>query len=280
MFKKMIVVAVVGGLAVAAIKGTRWASYIRTELNSLRESAEEEIPLDKQLAMLEDGVKRLDRTILSKINEVAKAQAEAGDLDKQVVDLQARQNEKKVKLSEWLTAIKTANGQFVKVGDKSFAKSAVEADLDRDFKQWELNNVTLEKLKIARDAHLQNATILKEQLDALVAQQKQVGAEVQALKAELQQLRLKQIKSKVQSDNSDLARLKEDLRKLRVKVDAQQHKQNLMTEVFGKAETPQAAPSLTLDAIEAKLNADAPAATATQPTPEPALPAKSIPKTD
>ena len=52
MIKKLIVVAVVGGLAVAALKGTKWASYVRSEVKSWRDAAEDSVPPEKEIARL------------------------------------------------------------------------------------------------------------------------------------------------------------------------------------------------------------------------------------
>ena len=52
MFKKMILVAVVGALAVAAFKSTKVGTYVRNEIRGLQEAAEDEIPLEKRVAML------------------------------------------------------------------------------------------------------------------------------------------------------------------------------------------------------------------------------------
>src|SRR6266568_249524 len=60
MIKKLIVVAVVGGLAVAAVKGTKWASYVRSEVCSWRQAAEDAVPPETEIARLRGEVKNLD----------------------------------------------------------------------------------------------------------------------------------------------------------------------------------------------------------------------------
>jgi hypothetical protein len=61
MIKKLILMAVVGGIAVAALKGTRVGSFVRSEVRSLREAAEEQVPPEREIARLRAEVRNLDQ---------------------------------------------------------------------------------------------------------------------------------------------------------------------------------------------------------------------------
>src|SRR5262245_25882920 len=80
MIKKLIVVAVVGGLAVAAVSKSRIGSYLRTEWKCLREAAEEQIPPEKEIARLRDEVSRIDTDIKKVVKEQVKLEQERDEL--------------------------------------------------------------------------------------------------------------------------------------------------------------------------------------------------------
>src|SRR5436305_4012864 len=80
MIKKLIVVAVVGGLAVAAINKTRFGSYVRTEIRGLREAAEDQIPPDKEIARLRDEVNRIDQDMRKVVKQKVALEQERDEL--------------------------------------------------------------------------------------------------------------------------------------------------------------------------------------------------------
>ncbi len=87
--------------------------------------------------------------------------------------------------------------------------------------------------------------------------------EVDALEAQLNQLKLEQMKSKYQTDNTRLARIKEDLRALKMKVDVEREKLKLMPAAF---DTPAAATSgKSVDDIMAPVTGSKPAQTGAAP---------------
>src|SRR5205814_2028167 len=74
------VVAVVGGLAVAALKGTKWASYVRSEVKSWRDAAEDSVPPEKEIARLRGEVKMLDEDTIKIVTQLARLQSDQADL--------------------------------------------------------------------------------------------------------------------------------------------------------------------------------------------------------
>lgn len=249
MFKKMILVAVVGGLAVAAFKGTRMASYVRNEIRSLHDAAEDEIPLEKRVAMLEDGVNRLDRFVLKKVKEVSVADADLQLVERDVKALADRQAGRKKELADRLAAAKAAGAAgtvpVVAGRDRSLA------DLDRDSATWEAQQRVLADMTSNRDTLRQHVTVLDDQLKTMVAERDGMRARVRALKVEVERVKLQQLKSRTPAGDSEIAKMKQEFRDLERKLLAEQKVIERLPAVDDEPVAPAAA---SIEAIEARLN--------------------------
>ena len=93
MLKKLIVVAVVGGLAVAAVKGTKFASYIRTEVHSWREAAEDAVPPEKEIERLRGEVKMLDEDTIKIVKQLARLMSDQSDISVREKGLEAKKSQ-------------------------------------------------------------------------------------------------------------------------------------------------------------------------------------------
>jgi len=258
MIRKLIVVAVVAGVAVAAVRGTRWASLVRTEIQSIRNEAEDEIPLEKRVAMLEDGVNRLDRHVLKKVNEVAKAKAELSLTEKEVADQEARQTAKKKQLNDRLAAIRASNNNTVTIGTETVAVSRAVAELDAASRLYEANQKVLADLQSNRDNQRQSVAVLDEQLNTLIAQRDEMRVKIRSLKVEVQRIHLQQMKSRTPAGDTELANVKQEFRDLERRLLTEQERLKLLPRVDDDSEaTPPPAPT-SLDTIDGRLNGPKP----------------------
>jgi len=279
MFKKLFAAAVIGGLAVAAVKGTKagreaWndvRSGFRTAFTANKTEAE---PTPEQrLARLEKKHRDLLKVELPrKIHDAAKAQVDAQDLDRQVAETEKRQQDTQKALVARLEAIEKANGQVVLDGRPVQVADALLA-LERDKNQWKIGQQTLATLRTTREQARDNAKTHVEQLHALKAEIDQIGVEIQKLKADLAQVRLQQVKSEYQADDTALAAMKDDLREARTQIELERQKQALTNEVHGKVPSvavtpPPAAPSIA--DLKAEILGTQPTAQAEKPAPAPA----------
>jgi chromosome segregation ATPase len=239
MLKKMVILGVIGFVAVAALKNTKFASYVRTEVDGLRERAEAAIPPEKEIVRLRNELKQLDKDALTVIGHVAKERVEVRQLSEKVAELTAQQSAAKTDLQARATAIKNAEG-YVTVNGKQRtieeAKIGLEADVNR--------YTATQKLLESQEAALANRTkvrdMLEKQLEELQTQKDALTQAVNAAEAELNALKLAQMQSKYQNDGTRLAKIKEDLQALNTKVAVEREKLNLMPKAHEK---PAVAPS-------------------------------------
>jgi len=227
MLKKLIVVGIVGFVAVAAIKGSKLGSYIRSEIEALHARAEANIPPEKELARLRNEIKQLDKDILGVVNQLAKERVEVNQLKEKITELQAKQSRDKELLQARANAIKNATEQ-VTFGDRTLSVPVAKAELEEGVKRFTANQKSLESMEATYASREKVRDTLEKQLETLKAQKGELAAAADALEADLNMLKLQQMESKYQTDDTRLAKIKEDMRSLRTRIEIEREKLKLM----------------------------------------------------
>ncbi|MBN9117932.1 MAG: hypothetical protein J0I06_01990 [Planctomycetes bacterium] len=266
MLKKMVVLGVIGFVAVVALRGTKVLSYIRSEWNSVSERAENNIPPEREIARIRNEIKLLDKDILTVINELARHRVAVTDLQTQTEELAAKQSKDKELLTARADAIKKAEGH-VTFGNRTLSLADAKAELEAGVKRYTATQKSLEGMQALLANRIKVRDALEKQLETMKAQKAELTAAVDTMEAELAALKLQQMESKYQTDDTRLAKIKEDLRKLKTKVDVEREKLKLMPAALEASPTP-AADTKSVDDIMAPLTAP------------PAKPAKPEGKTD
>ncbi len=227
MLKKMVILGVVGFVAVTALGGTKLASYIRSEINAARERAESNIPPEKEVARLRSELKLLDKDIVTVINELAKQRVAVKELQGETETLAARQAKDLDQLQTRGQAIKSAEGH-VTFGTRTVNIADAKAELAADVKRYTAAQKSLESMQALLANRIKVRDSLEKQLEAMKTQKAELTAAVDDMEAQLAALKLAQMESKYQTDDTRLAKIKEDLRKLKTKVDVEREKLKLM----------------------------------------------------
>ncbi len=218
MLKKMVILAVVGFVAVTAISGTKIASYIQSEVRSARKQAEDSIPPENEVARLKTEVGLLDKDIKTLVNQLAKERVEVNQLKEKVDEMSATQSKNKELFNARLDAVEKAESQ-VTFGNRTMTVAAAVTELKTDKKR--LDNA--HKSLTAHEALLANRIKIRDsiekQLEATKNQKSELAGAIEEMEAELALLKLQQAESKYQTDDTRLAKIKEDLRKLRTRVE-------------------------------------------------------------
>lgn len=234
MLKKLVVVGIVGFVAVSAIKGSKIGSYIRSEIDGLRERAESKIPPEREVARLRGEIKNLDKDVMAVINQLAKERVEVNQLQKKIEDLRVSQAAAKEVLELRAAEIKNA-AERVTFNGRTLSVSEAKAELEEGVKRYTLNQRSLEGLESAFASREKIKVGLEKQLEAMKNQKAELTAQVDALEAELTALKLRQMESRYQTDDTRLAKIKEDIRALKTKLEVEREKLNLMPAAFEPA---------------------------------------------
>jgi len=233
MLKKMVILGVIGFVAVAALKNTKFGSYVRSEVDGIRERAEAAIPPEKEIVRLRSELAQLDKDVMVAVSHVAKERVEVRNLEAKVTELTNKQASNKAGIESRAAAIKTAEG-YVTFDGRRLSVETAKAELEVDVNTFVSTQKSLEALESTLANRIKVRDALEKQLDELKAQKVALGAAVDAAEAELNQLKLAQMQSKYQTDGTRLAKIKEDLQALNNKVAVEREKLNLMPKVHDK----------------------------------------------
>src|SRR5262245_52210767 len=216
MLKKLVILGIVGFVAVSVVKGSKLGSYIRTEIEALKERAKANVPPEKEIARLRSEIKQLDKDIMAVVDQLAKETVAVDQLRDKANTLRAEQGKSKELLTARADAIKKATEQ-VTFGDRTLTVAAAKAELEEGVKFYTANQESLKSMDLALASREKVKATLTKQLDTMKNQKKELTAAVDALEAELTALKLQQMESKYQTDDTRLGKIKEDIRALQTK---------------------------------------------------------------
>jgi len=258
MLKKMVVLAVVGFVAVAAISGTKLASYLRSEARSMQKDAEDRIPPEKELDRLKTEVDDLDRETKKIVHQLAKEVVEVRTLGNNVDKLTAEQAERKAELKargETIAAAeKKGATEQVSLGNRTMSVTAAKARLEADIKVYVTLEKALDEKRTELATRTQTRDDLFEQRKEIEAKKGELRAALSKMEAQISRHKVQQVKSKVQTDDSKLSKIKQDMDALQKRLDVKDEELNLSQP--GRDASPTATPAgdKSVDDILAPLN--------------------------
>lgn len=235
MLKKMVILAVVGFVAVAAISGTKLASYIRSEVRAAREEAEANVPPEKEIARLRNEVNLLDGDIKKAVNQLAKERVEVNQLKDKIDEMNVKQAKYLAQYDDHYAKLEAAeknNTQQVSFGGTPVSIGDARRDLDAQLVRLESNKKSIAAHESLLSNRIKVRDTLEKQLETMKNQKSELANSVDAMEAELAALKLQQMESKYQTDDTRLARIKDDMQKLKTKVAVEREKLNLMPTVY------------------------------------------------
>jgi chromosome segregation ATPase len=254
MLKKMVLLGVIGFVAVSAVRGTKIGSYIRSEISAAREAAESSIPPEEEITRLRNELKLLDKDTMAVVNQTAKERVAVRELQAQVDDRTAKQGNDKELLNARIEKLEKATGQ-VTFGARTLSVAEAQKELEADVKRFKACQKEVDSLTALLANRVKIRDSLEKQLEAMKVQKEELTATLNGMEAELAALKLQQTESKYQTDDTRLAKIKDDLRKLKTKVEVEREKLNLLPVALDPA-TP-AASGKSLGDLKSELNGPA-----------------------
>lgn len=208
-------VAIVAGLIV--LNKTSLGSYVGFSWKKAKDSLTKAVPPEIEVERLRHDLTQLDPEIKRARSTLAEEAVSVEMLRDDVVRTQA--NLKK-KLDEILSAKKDVDGatEFVTYNTRKVsinrAKSLLAADWEA-YKRAEEGLKSKEKLLEAKEAALGEG---HKQLAGMTGLKEQLNAELDQVEAELKTLRLAQVRSNIQIDNTRLTRFKNSMAELKKRI--------------------------------------------------------------
>ena len=221
MLKKAMIagLAVVVGVAVLAWLSPKLISTIRYEAGQAIESAEDSVPLETEIGRLRGEVKRLEGDENHYYDQVAK---QAVEVDKVRQDVAETTNAME---HQWnnIEAMRKDLGDEVRTsfhyGKGTYSREEVTKQLKLDFESYQKCEQELAAKKNLVSAEEKSLAASEEQLRSLKGQRENMKAELAQLEADLKLVRMKEAQTSVQVDDTEYARAKADIAKVRERID-------------------------------------------------------------
>jgi hypothetical protein len=228
--KKLILVAVVGFVAVTALKGTKLVSYLRSEAHGLKQWAEDQVPPEKEVARLKHELRLLEqRDLPAAAEEWSKAENQLDQLDKQIAELRTEKTRlaaAKDKRAEDIRKAQAAakdspDAGYVSSGDTRVPVSAALRELKRDVEAYNKTADTLDAAEAARSDWAMLERERKETFLTMQGQVKEIGRDLALLEAQVERMKAEQMRSRTPTDTSRMSKIKQSANELRNKMDVQ-----------------------------------------------------------
>lgn len=236
MFKKLLLVAVIGVAAFAALRGTKFFGLAKQEIAEAQSWVESQIPVEKEISRLRKEVGSLDKDRVKVQNLLANEIVEVRYLRENTDELRTALATEEERLHASAEEIKAAEGvkgatTKVKYGRATVPVTEAKAMLKADVARYGIKKSTLDNMEKNLSFREKNKDVLDKQLDVLKRQKEDLSIQLDRLEAEYKTLQLEQMESKYQSDNTRLASIKESLRGLQKKLEVERVKLNLSPRV-------------------------------------------------
>jgi peptidoglycan hydrolase CwlO-like protein len=251
MLKKVAIVGAAGLLVAAVLTQTSVGTWAKMKLDRIDRSFEAKIPPDEEIRSIKTEVAALDK-------DIDKARASVAEERVEAKILKTRVDEKRANLEASRKAVETRGIMMKEASTSKLVKwDGREISFDRA-KELLQNQVTAYK-NLEKDVkNHENMLAVRERtrdlaeqhLQALISQKSELENAVVELEADIKLAKIEQVQSKYQDDGSRMAEVKENLAKLRKKIEVQREKLALAKQYSGAP-----AETKTVDEILAELDA-------------------------
>jgi len=224
MCKKLLIAAIAVVVGLTVVKKTELGSWVGVWWKHARECAREQVAPETEIEALRLRLDQLGEDSKKNFDAVARERVAVKNLREEIATGEASLAREKKNVLGLREDLASATDGYVKVGVTKYPKSRVKSQLARSF---ELYKVAEEQLKSKRQllqAKEESLTAAEEQLASLQNTRDELTVELAKLEAEMKTVRVAQTKSKVQFDDSELARIKEGVARVRNRIKVEQEK--------------------------------------------------------
>lgn len=242
MFKKLILMAVVGGVAVAALKNTRIGSYVRSEIKSIRDTVEDEIPPEREVARLRAEVKNLDQDRYKVVKQLARLQSDQAAATDRVAELEKKKSETAEVMNARAAAVRAAEAKAkagevnvnVVLGDATVSLDTGKARLKESVRLYTDLDKQLGHTRTKLDSQARIIDQLTRQLAAFERLKGELDAAIDGLEEEVHALAAAQLESRYQTDNTRAAQIKDALAAAKKRLDIRRRELALLQNPDGR----------------------------------------------
>jgi chromosome segregation ATPase len=182
MAKKAIVGIVAAVLVGVFLFGTRFFGYMGTMVQNARQSAQDAVPFELELAELQKLVDGYEKDIAALNKDIVRLEVEIENMDEQIAQKESSLKDQESQMLTLLDSIED-NKEFVSFGGKQYTTAEVREDLVRREKKYDTASNELKQKKSTRESHAKNLQALNDRKEAMKAEKTQYEADIAELAA-------------------------------------------------------------------------------------------------
>ena len=234
MCKKLILagaaVLLVGGL----VFGGKILPYAQTAIEQVQDAAGEAVPIEFQIESARTQLENIRPEIHDMVHQIAKEKAEIRRLHTEL----ERQNESLERSREEMLTLRrhldTGDEVYVAVNGNAYTNQRVEEDLRHRLSVYQTNEATRDKQTQILELREQALVAALEQLDQAKAMERELQVQIENLNARNAMVQVAEQASNLDLDDSQLARTREMLDDISVRLDTREELLNMAPEYFGQ----------------------------------------------
>ncbi|MFK8111950.1 MAG: hypothetical protein AB8B91_07095 [Rubripirellula sp.] len=235
MMKKLVLTGGALALLSSIGMGVPLFSYARCGVNYLKESTSDAMPMEWELKRARQMIADLNPEIEVNAKRIAREKVEVARLEKQVGETETRLAKTQSDIERLSEDLRSEN-QYYTYGDRTYTSVQVKNDLSNRFKRFKTRRATADKLEQMLNAREASLKAAHERMEAMLSAKRQVEVEVENLQARLGALRVAQTSSELNLDDSQLAKTRELLDEIAVRIDVEEETMSVDVEYFGGGE--------------------------------------------
>ena len=253
MLKKTILLG--GGLLLLAT--LFWGrSHVHTTFGMVRETVKESMPVDYELKRAREMIRELEPEIRRNMHLIAKDEVEVTHLRENLGTAEEQLAQAKSDILRLKEDLERGDNYYVYVG-RTYSAKQVEGDLKTRFDRFRVKEATVENLQKVLDAREARLAAAQEKLKTMLAAREQLTVDVENLEARMTMLEVAQASSKINLDDSHLARTKELIQDIGTRLEVAERMVNADVEVPGQIQLDQPEEKDVLEEVTRHFGGDA-----------------------
>jgi DNA repair exonuclease SbcCD ATPase subunit len=217
-FKKVVLGIAIGAVGLGTLVGfgEMW-SYMRLGWNQARKAVSDSIPLEMKIKSARDRVENLLPELRKGVHAIAEAEATYDEMKKEVETRQAQLEKQKSEILALKNAIDGGNGPYQFAG-RTYTSDEVKRDLTHRFERFKLLEETLASKRQILDARKKALDAAQAKFQQMLADKQTLEVDIEKLEADLAVLRSSEAASKINLDDTEIARTKELLAQIKKEI--------------------------------------------------------------
>ncbi len=222
MFKKLAMVGILGAVGAGTVAGTGAWSYLKTGVHTAHDSFRDSVPIEWEIKRAREMITDLEPEIRKNVKVVAHEEVAVKRLGEEIGNkevLLSKGRNDILRLKEDLASGAHGGKVHFTYAGRKYTESQVREDLDNRFKQFQVHELTTEKLKQVMAAREKNLDASRRKLEGMLTAKRELEVEIENIQARLTLVEVAQTNSPIALDEGQLSSTKKLLDEIRTRID-------------------------------------------------------------